>query len=82
MLTRYNKSAIRGLRRIPRAEAADLRAAIDLYAEDPESEMVDATPLIGRAGHRIRVDAYRAIVTVSDGVVTVLRAGHRRDVYK
>ena len=73
--------ALRELRKLPPSIEARVRGAIDGLADDPRPP--GCTKLRGRAGWRIRVGDYRVLYQVDDEarVVTVLRAGHRRDVY-
>lgn len=58
-----------------------MHAAIKDLAQDPRPER--GRTLYGSA-YRIRVGRYRVIYDVDDGdrTVTILRAGHRRDVYR
>jgi mRNA interferase RelE/StbE len=74
--------ARRELHRLPLEVTARIQNAIDGLADDPRPPA--CVKLRGGAGWRIRVGDYRVIYDVDDGeqVVTVLRAGHRRDVYR
>ena len=74
--------ALRELRKLPPSIEERVRRAIDGLADDPRPP--GCTKLRGRAGWRIRVGDYRVLYQVDDDarVVTVLRAGHRRDVYR
>jgi mRNA interferase RelE/StbE len=76
----------RELRKLPvniraRIEAT-IEAAVSRLADDPRPP--GCVKLHGAAGWRIRVGDYRVLYDIEDDVltVTVLRAGHRRDVYR
>lgn len=76
-------AAARDLRRLTRSIQRRIGARIDALADDPRPR--GATKLAGtEALHRIRVGDYRIVYQIEDAilVVTVLRAGHRRDVYR
>jgi mRNA interferase RelE/StbE len=78
-------AAERDLRRIAkkaRKDAAALVKAIRSLGDDPRPP--GCKKLSGRPAWRIRIGTYRVIYEVDDGnlVVTVVRAGHRRDVYE
>ena len=79
---RIKESAARELQRIPRPERERLIAAIDRLAENPFAGSALKGELRGL--RRIRVGDYRLIYEVqeSDLVVLVLRAAHRREVYR
>jgi len=74
--------AHRELRRLPPEIARRIRDAIMDLAHDPYPPGYRKRQ--SGAGRRIRVGAYRALYDVDDDAqtVTVLRAGHRRDVYR
>jgi mRNA interferase RelE/StbE len=79
---RITERARRELRRLPPEVTARIHDAIDGLAGDPRPPT--CIKLRGGAGWQIRVGDYRVIYDVDDDdhVVTVLRAGHRRDVYR
>ena len=70
------------IRRLPSELTARICDAIDDLANDPRPPA--CVKLRGGAGWRIRVGDYRVIYDVDDDaqIVTVLRVGHRRDVYR
>lgn len=74
--------ALRELRKLPPRIERRIRDAIDDLADDPRPP--GCKKLRGGAGWRVRVGDYRVIYEVDDGAqtVTVLRAGHRRDIYR
>lgn len=59
-----------------------MRAAIAALAENPRPQ--GCIKLTDRDGWRIRVGSYRVIYEISDGqlLVTVIRVGNRRDIYR
>ena len=78
----FTAAAARQLRKLDRPVRARLIVAIDALADDPRP--TGATKLVGEeTAWRIRVGDYRVIYDVLDEalVVTVVRAGHRREVY-
>jgi mRNA interferase RelE/StbE len=77
----YKKSVQRDLKRLAKAEA---RRILDRLEEDL-SKNPESYPLLKGefAGLRkYRLGDYRVIFTLLDEDVTILRVGHRRDVYK
>ena len=76
-------AAARDLRALPAAILARLDARIRALADTPRPR--GAEPIRGRRGGlRLRLGDYRILYTVDDAqqVVTIGRAGHRRDVYR
>jgi mRNA interferase RelE/StbE len=77
----YKKSVQRDLKRLAKAEALRI---LDRLEEDL-SKNPESYPLLKGefAGLRkYRLGDYRVIFTLLDQDVTILRVGHRRDVYK
>lgn len=70
--------------RLPDTDAARVRAAIAALADDPRppgcKKLVGEEPVLWR----IRVGSYRVVYAIDDGAktVTVLKVGHRRQVYR
>ena len=79
---RVDARVVRELRRIPAAQARRILAAIEALGNNPRP--LQATKLVGQPGWRVRVGDYRTLYQVDDGknLVTVFRAGHRREVYR
>lgn len=75
--------AIRDLERIPRPFRIRLMHAIHALADDPRPQGV--VKLQGDENlWRVRVGQYRVLYEIHDGrlIVLVVRAGHRRNVYR
>jgi mRNA interferase RelE/StbE len=79
---RITGRARRELRRLPPEVTARIQDAIEALADVPHPPA--CVKLHGDAGWRIRAGNYRVIYDLDDDaqIVTVLRAGHRRDVYR
>ncbi len=79
----YTKKAIKGLRKMPRHHADNMRSALEQIAEG-NLRGLDIRALQGRQGFRLRSGNYRAIYEI-DGEqinVLVLDAGPRGNIYK
>ena len=76
------RSAVKALRRVNPADAARLRGAIAMLAEDPRPPA--SRPLRGRDGWRLRVGDYRVLYTIRDDVllVVVVTLAHRSSAYR
>jgi mRNA interferase RelE/StbE len=81
-LVSITRPAQKEINDLPVAEAARVRAAIAALAENPRPQ--GCIKLTDRDGWRIRVGSYRVIYEISDGqlLVTVIRVGNRRDIYR
>lgn len=75
-------AAARELRKLERQDADRVSSAIRRLEDDPRPH--GATKLSGRDEYRIRVGDHRVIYEIDDDkvVVTVIKIGNRRDVYK
>lgn len=79
----YVPSAAKAIRKLERATARRLLAAIEALALDPRP--AGCTQLRGGAGEfRIRVGDYRVVYDIDDEEIEILviRVGHRREVYR
>jgi mRNA interferase RelE/StbE len=77
------KSAAKEIAALPRADQERIRDKIDDLTNEPRP--VGCEKLAGADDtYRVRVGTYRIIYTVDDGIVTVtiVRVGHRREVYR
>lgn len=70
------------LRSIPNHDVARILQRIDALQEDPRP--VGSEKLSGQERYRVRQGVYRIVYEVIDDqlVVTVVKIGHRKDVYK
>ena len=77
------RDAERRLNRLSRYDYRRIRKVMDELAQNPRPK--GAEKLKGRRnGYRIRIGDYRVLYEVSDdeGVVRIIRVGHRREVYR
>ncbi|MFQ6014206.1 MAG: type II toxin-antitoxin system RelE/ParE family toxin [Anaerolineae bacterium] len=76
------RRAYKELRKLPPDITRRLRDAINDLAGDPHPR--GCQKLRGGVGYAIRVGSYRVVYDIDDDarVVTVLRAGHRKSVYR
>lgn len=79
----FTSAAARQVRKLPRPAQVRVLGAIELLGTDPR--LPGARKLAGEAtAWRMRVGEYRVIYDVFDRslIVTVVRVGHRREVYR
>ena len=78
----FRKSVTRDLRSVPQKDLRRILARIETLAENPRP--VGCEKLSGQERYRVRQGAYRIVYEVSDSVVTVtvVKVGHRRQVYQ
>ena len=76
------RKAQRQLDKIRREDRERIIGAVFGLGDDPRPRR--SQRLQGRPGYRLRVGDYRAIYVVDDEerIVTILRVGHRRDIYR
>jgi mRNA interferase RelE/StbE len=79
----FTTAAIRDLKRLPKDIRADVAAAIDGLTDDPRPAGFDKIEGSDDV-YRIRRGDYRLLYQINDDALTVLvvRARHRREVYK
>ncbi|WP_313545017.1 type II toxin-antitoxin system RelE family toxin [Leifsonia aquatica] len=76
-------AALREIKKLEPQAKRRVQATIELLAETPRPPA--AKPLIASGGAwRVRVGDYRVIYDIHDDrlVILVLRAGHRREIYR
>ncbi len=75
-------SAVKDLARIAKPERQRIAAAIDLLAEQPHRGSLLKGEVRGL--RRIRIGDYRVVYEVLDNelIVLIIRASHRREVYR
>ena len=78
----FKKSVARDLRDIPKKNVARILKCFDSIAEDPRGP--GSEKLSGQDRYRVRQGMYRIIYEIKDDVlvVTVVKVGHRREVYR
>jgi mRNA interferase RelE/StbE len=79
----FRPAALRQLRKLPKDALRRIRTATEDLRDEPRPEGV--ANLAGTHDlWRIRVGDYRVVYTIADDVlvVTVVRVGHRREVYR
>ncbi|AKJ65502.1 type II toxin-antitoxin system RelE family toxin [Kiritimatiella glycovorans] len=76
------KSVAKDLKRIPAADATRIVEAIRALGGNPRPPQ--ARKLSGDEKYRLRCGAYRILYEIDDGklVVCVVKAGHRKDIYR
>lgn len=77
-----SRSAAKELEGVPTTDRHRLVARIAALAHDPRP--IGAEKLSGASKYRARQGDYRILYVIEDAlvVVTVVRVGHRRDVYR
>lgn len=75
------KSVAKDLRQIPNKDVIRILQCIDILRESPRP--MDSEKLSGQERYRIRQGVYRIIYEVKDEhlIVTVVKVGHRKQVY-
>lgn len=78
----FTPAALRDLKKLPSGVRPIIAASIEALADDPRPQGYEK--LQGSDLYRIREGDYRVIYGIKDDVltVTVIRAKHRREVYK
>jgi mRNA interferase RelE/StbE len=77
------RRALKAIAALPRKDQLRVRAAIDLLADNPRPP--GCVALAGEPhAYRVRTGDYRIVYEVVDDrlLVQVVRAGHRRDIYR
>ena len=77
----FKQSVVKDLRKIPNKDVQRILQRIDGLADDPRP--VGVEKLTGDEKYRIRQGNYRILYAIDDDVITVtiVKVGHRRDVY-
>ena len=78
----FKQSVAKDLRPMPKKDVARILKRIEALRDDPRPPGCEK--LSGREQYRIRQSVYRIIYEVTDEhlVVTVVKIGHRKQVYK
>jgi mRNA interferase RelE/StbE len=77
----FKESVAKDLRRVPKVDVARILKRIEALEENPRPP--GSEKLSGQERYRVRLGVYRIIYEIEDAVlvVTVVKVGHRRDVY-
>jgi mRNA interferase RelE/StbE len=78
----FRKSVAKDLRAIPKKDAARILRRIDALADNPRGPGCEK--LSGQERYRVRQGVYRILYEIRGELllITVVKVGHRRDVYK
>lgn len=78
----FKRSVAKDLRGIPNDEVARILQRVDALQRDPRPP--GSEKLSGQERYRIRQGVYRILYEIADDVliVTVVKIGHRKDVYR
>ena len=78
----FRQSVAKDLRAIPKHDVARILKRIDALANDPRA--MGCEKLSGQERYRVRQGQYRIVYEIVDQdlVVTVVKVGNRRDVYR
>ena len=78
----FKKSVAKDLRQFPKKDIQRILKRIDSLKEDPR--LAGAEKLSGDEKYRIRQGNYRILYMIEDEIITVtiVKVGHRRDVYR
>ena len=79
---RFRASVARDLRRIPTRDVRRILTRIEALKDDPRPP--GSEKLSAQERYRVRQGNYRIIYEIRDDtlIVTIVRVGHRRDVYR
>ncbi|MBL37360.1 MAG: plasmid stabilization protein [Xanthomonadales bacterium] len=80
----FKKTAIKGLRRMPRQISGRMLDELEQIAADPPNYSGDWKKMTGSGYWRLRIGRYRAICDIrgDELVLLVINAGPRGDIYK
>ena len=78
----FRRSVLKDLEVLPKKDVQRIMEAIRALAVDPRPQQ--SQKLSGREQYRLRQGTYRILYVIQDDVliVTVVKVGHRREVYR
>jgi mRNA interferase RelE/StbE len=79
---RFKNSVAKDLRALPKSDVAKVLERIDALRDDPRPP--GSEKLSAQERYRVRQGSYRILYEIEDQqvVVTVVKVGHRREVYR
>lgn len=79
---RFKNSVAKDLRALPKSDVAKVLERIDALRDDPRPP--GSERLSAQERYRVRQGSYRILYEIEDQqvVVTVIKVGHRREVYR
>ena len=78
----YAKKALKDLDAMPVNDSRRVRAKINQYAADPQSQANNIVKMQNETGYRLRVGDWRVRFDENDTVIEILRVLPRGQVYK
>ena len=78
----FKKSVSKDFKKIPKKDAVRILKVIQSLADDPHPPQ--SKKLSGQERYRLRQGSYRVLYSIEDEklVITVVKVGNRRDVYR
>ena len=77
----YTERAVRDISKLDSLTKERIRKALEKYSETPlDYALKMADPALGN--YRFRIGEYRIIFDIEGNDIVVLRAGHRKDIYR
>jgi mRNA interferase RelE/StbE len=77
----FTRTALKQLQKIAPRFSRAIREKIAQYAENPVSLANQVKRLQGSPFYRLRVGDYRIIFSEDGTILTIIKVGHRREVY-
>ena len=81
----FKKSALKELEKLPTRTQQKILDAVQLLALNPYTELLQIKKLKGAENlYRFRIQDYRVLYTLEGNIlkITVIKVGHRKEVYK
>ena len=75
----WKESAIKEIERLEKLIAYRIYKKIEELKQDPFSK--DIKRLKGANYYRLRVGDYRVIFSIENSIITILKVGHRKNIY-
>ncbi len=78
----YSKQALDFLGKLQRSEKYKIITKIEQYAESPDALKNQVKKLKGLPFYRLRVGDYRVVFDESGLILSIVKIGHRKNIYK